>query len=453
MDSKGKKAYRTKLFADVYAGIIPERIHIWDCLTMEYLVQYAGKDLITTQYSYTTELFIEIYEKAMEICRGDMPAGGFANKPISLMYQQSEIMKMGKTVFLQHPEQTFMHEDEYDEFIAAPYDFIQEKLLPRMNKGYQQGEVKRALNFAKSILASYEFNLAYAAAEATIVERYGLFKRPDGSVANQIVPFDFIADYFRGFSKIPLDIRRRPEKLLAAMEALMPYAIWLGRPKVKSPLGCNMIFTHMGAFLNNKDFEKFYWPTFQKVIHIAAENGQATQIFLEGDWTRFLDYLQDLPQGTQLWAEYGDPQKFKDKLGKKMVLGGFYPMTLLGRGTKEECVDKAKELLDILAPGGNFIFILDKWALNLSDIKPENYIAVLEYLAENGKYTNAGEKVTTAKREDSIKKYSHLYPEFKSKYIVSFDEFKKEYPPVDERVEPLMRSAYEKYSSMVTRLI
>ena len=128
-------------------------------------------------------------------------------------------------------------------------------------------------------------------------------------------------------------------------------------------------------------------------------------------------------------------------------------MTLLGRGTKEECVDKAKELLDILAPGGNFIFILDKWALNLSDIKQENYIAVLEYVAENGKYTNAGEKVTTAKREDSIKKYSHLYPEFKSKYIVSFDEVKKEYPPVDERVEPLMRSAYEKYSSMVTGLI
>ena len=70
MDSKGKKAYRTKLFADVYAGIIPERIPIWDCLTMEYLVQYAGKDLMTAQYSYTTELFIEIYEKAMEICRG-----------------------------------------------------------------------------------------------------------------------------------------------------------------------------------------------------------------------------------------------------------------------------------------------------------------------------------------------------------------------------------------------
>ena len=104
-----------------------------------------------------------------------------------------------------------------------------------------------------------------------------------------------------------------------------------------------------------------------------------------------------------------------------------------------------------MAPGGNFIFIFDKFALNINDIKPENYVAVLEYVLENGKYENAGEPVTTEKKEDSIKKYAHLYPEFKSKYIVSFDEFKKEYPPVDPRIEPLMRAAYEKYSAIVDR--
>lgn len=175
------------------------------------------------------------------------------------------------------------------------------------------------------------------------------------------------------------------------------------------------------------------------------------QIFLEGDWTRFVDYLYELPQGTRLWMEYGDPKVFKEKLGKKMVLGGFYPITLLGTGTKEQCIDKAKELLDILAPGGNYFFIFDKSALNPNDINPENYVAVLEYVIENGKYDNPGELVTTAKREDSIQKYSHLYPKFESKYIVSFEEFKKEYPPVDPRIEPLMRAAYEKYTNIVDR--
>lgn len=448
LNAQAKKAYRTKLFTDLFSGIIPDRVPIWDGLNIEYLIQYAGLDLMTTQYQITADLLIKIYEKGMEICRGDMPTGNFARDPITLMFQQSQVMEMGASGFIQHPERTFMHEDEYDEFIANPIDFILEKCHPRMFKGYQ-GEVNRSLNFAKSLLATLDFNQAFAVAEATIAERYGLFTRPAGSVAMQLVPFDFIADMYRGFSKIPLDIRRRPEKLLAAIEAVMPFAIWLGRPKVKSPLGCNMIFTHMAVFLNNKDFEKFYWPTFNQVCHIAAEQGQQMQIFLEGDWTRFVDYLQELPQGTILWVEYGDPKVFKEKLGKKMILGGFYPLTLLGTASKEKCIDKAKELLDILAPGGNYIFILDKWALNIADINPENYVAVLEYVRDHGKYSNAGELVTTAKKEDSIQKYSHLYPEFKSKYLLSFDEFKKEYPPVDEKIDPLMRAAYEKYTAMV----
>ena len=149
--------------------------------------------------------------------------------------------------------------------------------------------------------------------------------------------------------------------------------------------------------------------------------------------------------------EYGDPQKFKDKLGKKMVLGGFYPITLLKTGTKQQCIDKAKELIDILAPGGNYFFCFDKSALNLEDINTENYVAVLEYVLDNGKYDNAGELVTTDKKEDSIQKFAHTYPEFKSKYYVPFDEFKKVYPPVSDKAEPLMRAAYEKYSNMIDR--
>ncbi|MFZ7120139.1 MAG: uroporphyrinogen decarboxylase family protein [Eubacteriaceae bacterium] len=450
INAQQMKEYRTKLFSDVYTGIIPERIPLWDGLTTEYLIQYAGKDLMTTQYSYNVDLLVEIYEKSMEICRGDMPSGGFARNPIAMMFQQSLSMKMSETGFIQHPERSFMEADEYDEFIKNPYDFLLETLEPRLNKGFQN-EVSRTRNYAKSILSYMDVAKEFAIAEATIVERYGLFTRPFGTVGMQLVPFDFITDFYRGFSKVPLDIKRHPEELLEALEALMPYSIWMGKPNIVSPLGCNMIMTHMAAFLNQKDFDKFYWPTFNKLCHIAAEQGQPMQIFLEGDWTRFIDNLQELPQGTQLWTEYGDPQKFKDKLGKKMVLGGFYPLTLLGRATKEECIDKAKELIDILAPGGNYIFIFDKFAINPTDINPENYVAVMEYILENGKYDNAGELVTTAKKEDSIQKYSHLYPEFKSKYILSFDEFKKIYPPPHSRVEPLMRAAYDKYFNIIDK--
>lgn len=443
VNAQEMKEFRTKIFSDVYAGVVPDRVPVWDGLTPEYLIQYAGEDLMTTQYNYTVDSMLDIFEKGMVMCRGDMPTGGFARNPIAMMFQRSLTNVMSKTGFIQHPERSFMEPEDYDEFIKNPHDFVLEKLEPRMNEGYR-GEVSRVKNYAKALLSNLDTNQMFAIIESTIAERYGLFTRPLGTVGMQIVPFDFITDFYRGFSKIPLDMRRHPEKLLEALEALMPYSIWMGKPEIISPLGCNMIMTHMAAFLNTKDFEKFYWPTFNKICHIAAEQGQAMQIFLEGDWTRFLDHLQELPQGTQLWMEYGEPQKFKDKLGKKMVLGGFYPLTLLGRGSREECLDEAKELVDIMAPGGNYIFIFDKFALNPGDINPENYSAVLEYVIENGKYDNSGELVTTAKREDSIKKYSHMYPEFKSKYVMTFDEFKEIYPPADKRIEPLMRSASHK---------
>lgn len=449
VDAKKMKEFRTKLFEDLFTGIIPERIPVWDALGTEYLVQYAGKDLMTTQYQFTADLLVEIYEKGMEVCRGDMPAGGFARNPIAAMFSETLNFEMSKSGFIQHRERSFMEEDEYDQFIENPHEFNLEVVVPRVNPGYAKGEVFRSLNYVKSILSAMDFNREFAIAESIMVERYGLFTRPMGSVGMQLVPFDYIADFNRGFAKIPLDMRRRPEKLIEAMEALMPQSIWMGKPQVLSPLGCNMIMTHMAAFLSTKDFEKFYWPTFSKVVHIAAEQGQATQIFLEGDWTRFIDYLMELPQGTQFWMEYGDPKLFKDKMGKKMILGGFYPMTLLGNGTKEQCIDKAKELIDIMAPGGNYFFNFDKSALDIGDVKAENHVAVLEYVLENGKYSNAGQQVTTAKKEDSITKYMHLYPEFKSKYVVSFDEYIKEHPPVDDRVIPLMREAYEKYSGII----
>jgi hypothetical protein len=444
------KTYRTKLFEDLYTGIIPDRIPIWDAVGLEFLIQYSGRDLMTTQYQYNADMLTDIFEKGREICRGDIPTSAFARNPIALMFQKSSLMQMSRSGFIQHAEKSVMEPSEYDEFIKNPYDYVLEVLEPRINQAYN-GEVGRARNTLKAVLSNMEQGNAFAVAETAIVERHGLFKRPLGSVGSQIVPFDFITDMYRGFAKIPMDMRRCPEKLLEALEAIMPYAIWMGKPNVISPLGCNMIMTHMAAFMSTKDFDKFYWPTFNKVCHIAAEQGQAMQIFLEGDWTRFIDHLQDLPQGTQLWMEYGDPQQFKDKLGKKMVLGGFYPITLMGNGTKQQCIDKAKELIDILAPGGNYQFITDKTALALSDVNPENYVAVMEYILENGKYHNAGELVTTAKKEDSITKYSHLYPKFESKYVESFEEMTKDHPPADPRVEPLMRAAHLKYQNMIDR--
>ncbi len=204
-----------------------------------------------------------------------------------------------------------------------------------------------------------------------------------------------------------------------------------------------------GRILKQQDFEKFYWPTFYKLCHIAGERGQRMYIFCEGDWTRFADYLLDLPAGARLWFEYGDAQKMKDKLGKKHILSGLYPLTLLKTGTKQQCIDKAKEIIDIMAPGGNFFFDFDKHALNIGDINPDNYRAVQEYCLEKRQIRQCRPTFHSYNFEDTVEHYLDQYLSFKSKYVVSFDDYIKENPPADERALAVMRSAYDKYNQMV----
>ena len=83
--------------------------------------------------------------------------------------------------------------------------------------------------------------------------------------------------------------------------------------------------------------------------------------------------------------EYGDPKEFKKKLGKKHILSGFYPLSLLTGGSVNENIETLKEMLDILAPGGNYVFDVDK-VMATYDGGKENYIAVLNYIRDNTNY-------------------------------------------------------------------
>lgn len=447
MDSKQLQEYRKKLYTDLFSNTIPDRIPVQDGLSIEFMIQYAGMDLMETQFTYTYDKVMAIYEKNMEILRGDIMVGLHGRNPISMMFQQSISNQMSATGFIQHPERSCMPPEDYDLFIQNPFDYVQENVTPKTNRAYAKGNVYYAKAYAKALLSTIDQNAIFTKGTDEIRDKYGLHAVPAGANAMGQPPFDYLADFLRGFSQITLDIKRRPDKVLEALSAAMPYSIRMSKPAVPNILGAMTIMTHMGVFLNNKDFEKFYFPTFNELCHINAERGVASHIFLEGDWTRFLDLLQELPMGTRLYMEYGDPQAFKDKLGKKHVLGGFYPLSLLRTGTKQECIDKAKELIDILAPGGNYFFCFDKSALDITDINPENYVAVLEYVRDNGKYSNAGEKVSTADKDSTIiKGLTKKYPEFKSKYVLSFEDFKKEYPPVNDKCAALMEAAYKKYA-------
>ena len=453
-DPKRLQQEKTKLFEDVYDGIIPKRVPIRANLSLEFCIQYAGLSLAETQW--TLDGVEEALNKACAISNSDTLPLAHARYPAHLQLMGAKTFVMGSNGYIQHPEVHGMEVSDYDDFIKNPYDCVLEKVLPRLYPELDADPITRSLIFAKAIIANSDYTRKYAIISDKLTEKYGFFSAPMGSNAGVSAPFDYLADLLRGFTGISLDVRRNPEKVAEACEALLPLQIKKGLPPRPSKYGQTFIALHMATFLRTKDFEKLYWPTLLKLVNKLAEAGQPCYMFCEHDWMRYLDYLAELPAKTRLYFEYGDPRLIKDKLGKKHILSGLYPLTYLKTATKEQCIDKAKELLDIMATGGNYIFSFDKSPLSISDVNVENYVAVLNYVAENSNYSNAGEAVTTEVDPKEML-FTDAIPEFKSKYYRSLEEQQEEYSKVDLKlgsvIAPILQGYEEMLFGFLTRLV
>lgn len=376
---------RNRIFTDVYDGKIPKRVPLNVRLTLEFAIQYAGKDLTKSQWD-TPNALLEVFEKVCQNFVTDV--NPVVNKRFPSVYKLlgAKNWVMGSNGFIQHPEVEGLTQEEYDEFIASPYDCIMEKVLPRLYSELNSSSATKAVVLAKAFKAYFDERNYMAMTIAKVNEKYG-YSSAAGSVGSCVAPLDFLADILRGFKGISLDIRRIPDKVEAAVAAVLPLMIKMGTPAMgPDKYASTNIPLHMAPFMREKDFARLYWPTLKKLVEALAEMGQPAQLFLEQDWMRFINYLEELPENTRMRFEYADPKVVKEKLGQKHILIGFYPLALLKTGTKQQCIDKAKELIDILAPGGRYLFDFDKIPLTADSVNIENLQAVLEYVAANANY-------------------------------------------------------------------
>ncbi|MBU5302223.1 uroporphyrinogen decarboxylase family protein [Eubacterium callanderi] len=391
-----------KNFTDVYDGVIPKRVPIGAVLPLEFCIQYGGLDLGKTQWTLDG-----VYEATDRLC-GELPLEsaplGTPRYPAYLTLLGAKTYVMGDSGFMQHPEVMGMEPEDYDDFIKSPRDFIIEIVFPKLFTNWGKDSVSRALSFAGALLAHNDYQNKHAAIVKKLREKYTFYTPPIGSLGGVTAPFDYLADFLRGFTGITKDIKRCPEKIAEACDAVLPFLFEKGLPANPHKYGQTFMPLHMATYLRNKEFDKFYWPSFHRLVEALHDAGQPCYIFCEADWTRYLDYLWELPEGTRFCFEYGDPQTIKDKLGKKHILSGLYPVTYLKTATKQECVDKAKELIDIMAPGGNYIFNFDKNPFVMSDVNLDNYKAVLEYVAQNSNYANAGERSRPAETHSETRR-------------------------------------------------
>jgi hypothetical protein len=114
---------------------------------------------------------------------------------------------------------TFMEADEYDKLIEDPVKFVAETVLPRACRNLEPPRKAMAtwvrLGMELSRSAGYAFQFGKIAAELGY---------PAIPMGWGYAPLDMIGDFLRGVDNLILDIRRYPEKVKKAAEALVePY--------------------------------------------------------------------------------------------------------------------------------------------------------------------------------------------------------------------------------------
>lgn len=292
----------------------------------------------------------------------------------------------GQTI--QHQQQIPMKADEYDQLIANAEEFIMNVLLPRTAKRLSgpYGEKKQAI---LEFMSHLNDKLAeWTTIEQRLKEEY---QRPVmAPVVNAYPPLDFIFDYFRGFQGVSLDMRRQPEKLVEACEALLPF-MWknMGIPDEANSVPEFPPFAtmfHIPTFLSPKQFEKFFLPTYQKMVDRIYQCGGKMIMFLEGTWDNKAEWLNSLPKDFAFGiCEADDIFKMKKLVGDNICIVGGMPLDKLKYGTVQENIDYAKFLVDELAPGGGYIFSSSRELLTKTDVNWENYKAAYRTVHEYGK--------------------------------------------------------------------
>jgi hydroxymethylpyrimidine pyrophosphatase-like HAD family hydrolase len=375
---------RNQVRSDLLAGKKPKRVFIVPSFTMEAVCGLAKVSLIEVHYNN-----MALKEKALTmVCETFYSdVGPSMSSRFPGIYQQlgakNWIISSNGTV--QHPEIETMHVEEYDEFIATPYKTMVEKFLPRVCTALDTDPVTRSLKLAAAYGAyKNSFNAQYGVA-AKLIGQYGY---APGFITNQMIvsPFDFLAGQLRGFRAITIDIRRCPDKVKAAVEAVTPLMIKMAVPTVMRPGLISLIPLHLAPFISMKAFEELYWPTFEKVIVELDKKGIACCLFVEQDWTRYCEYLERLPKSTIMYMEAGDPKRFTETVGKDHIFAGFYDPTITLSRSKEECIDEAKKLLDTCMKSDHFYFTFDKPVIDIKSVDVPKLQAVLEWVRENGKY-------------------------------------------------------------------
>ncbi|NSW84285.1 MAG: uroporphyrinogen decarboxylase [Syntrophothermus sp.] len=285
-----------------------------------------------------------------------------------------------------------MKPDEYDLLINDPVEFMFERFLPRaFNEMKNRGSARSYAAFLKAGMAQMALGAAMRNRALYLQEELGM---PQPMTGVMLAPFDMLADGLRGLRGIMIDIRRRPDKVLEACEALIPELVNAALA-IADPLRRYPIFMplHRGCypFLSPKQFDEFYWPSLKKAMLMLIDAGYTIRAYLEGDWGPNWHHIRELPKGKVLCDidNQGDIFKAKADFGDCQCIAGGVPDSLLILGTPDEVRERVKLLCETVGKDGGFI--VNGGCGIPYNTKPENFRALIDATLEYGRYRDKTE--------------------------------------------------------------
>ncbi len=298
--------------------------------------------------------------------------------------------------------------DEYDEFLFDPTDFIIRKMWPRVFGAFESFGNLPSLRMIYSHggfnslagLNTPEMDAAFAvldkvrkqaaknaAASSAFADKMQGLGFPPVYGPSASVPFDLISDQFRGTRGAMVDMYRQPDKLMAAMEKVLPMTLNYAIAASKKT-NCKRVFIalHKGQefFMSLAQYKKFYWPGFRALMVGLIDAGLNPCPLVEGEYTSRLEILADVPKGKVCYHfEQVDFVKAKAVLKDVACIRGGVPISLMVTGTPEGVKAQCKKMIDIVGKEGGYI--MDA-GVALDDAREENIRAMLDFTKEYGVY-------------------------------------------------------------------
>ncbi|MHA1268454.1 MAG: uroporphyrinogen decarboxylase family protein [Candidatus Helarchaeota archaeon] len=369
-------------------------------------------------------------QAALEI----FPPYNWDQMPPILVYYPAEFFDMMGTTFFKWPgakreenrlkdyqpyqfiEGEYMKADEYEEFFADPSGFCIRKILPRHNltfKGFSNFPL--LINLASGYMSMLGFPIFFMMPETkemfqkiqeavnAFLQWFGEINQYEGKMKKlgfplqfygiAQAPYDVVSEFLRGMRGTMLDMYRKPEELKKLVELLTDTTIQSTIQSAAMNPASKVVFMplHRGAegFMNDKQFETFYWPTLTRVMEGLIKNKLIPMPFFEGKYTSRFPYLTEFAKKHKgkviYWFDQSDIIKGKEEFGEYACIRGNVPGSLMVTGTPKQVEDYVKKCIEGCAEGGGYI--VDGGVSGIPDeAKAENVKAMTDAVFKYGVY-------------------------------------------------------------------